>query len=619
LQIDPFLRSVFVVYEVQQVAKGKPFGRLDLAIRSVGSNDLSLSGRKVNKNVKNVLSGFFAILGINRFLTERCMRKLFIFCISFAQIFGAMAQRTAKVERPKLVVGIVIDQMRWDYLYRYYDLYRENGFKRLMNDGFNCQNTMINYLPSFTAPGHACIYTGSVPSIHGIAANDFVDNYSCTSTYCVDDRTVRRVLEGDTGIVSMSPRNLLASTITDELRLATNFKSRVYGVAVKDRASIIPAGHLANGAYWFDDSTGNFQSSTYYKEASPSWLRAFNKRRTPDSLVAQNWNLLYPANQYDQSIVDNNIYEHALKGESAPVFPHNVSMLKGRERYEVIKKIPAGNTLTFQAAKACMEGTGLGKGSDPDFLCVSLSSSDYVGHQFAPNSIEVEDMYLRLDADLAAFLDYLDKSVGKGNYLLFLTADHGAAHNPQYLIDEKMPAGFLSTHIKDELNAYLKPMFNRDDIVSYFINYQVYFNDTMIRTTHRDREKIKDAVITYFKTKPEIGYVVDMENMSRAPLPELIHTMVVNGYCRGRSGAIEVIPNPGWFEGYGVAGTTHGTWHPYDTHIPLLWYGWHIPKGETHTVVNMTDIAPTLAALLHIQMPNGCIGKPVVEIVDGKK
>lgn len=537
----------------------------------------------------------------------------------YSAIPCVFAKKAPVVSRPKLVVGLVIDQMRWDYLYRYSAQYGNRGFKRLLKDGFNCQNTMINYLPSFTAPGHTCIYTGSVPAIHGIAANDWYDNFNGRpdkKIYCTDDTAVQTVSEGSSTKKPMSPKNLLVTTITDELRLATNFQSRVFGVALKDRGSILPAGHLANGAFWLDTGTGLFCSSTYYKKPSPDWLHTFNKRKVADSLINLDWTLLDPTKAiYTQSLQDDNKkYEGNFKGEAAPVFPHSIKALKGGELYDAFERFPGGNTLTLKMAEACRDGELLGQGTATDFLCVSLSSTDYAGHQFAPNSIEIEDEYIRLDKEIADFLDYLDATVGRGNYLFFLTADHGAAHNPQFLIDSGINAGYVAGTIKKELNTFLAAKFGISP-VSQFFNYQVYINDSIVTAATADRDKIKMSIIDWFGKRPETAFVADMEHIERTTIPEPLRTMITNGYNRQRSGCIQVIPAPGWYEGYGTTGTTHGTWNPYDTHIPLLWYGWGIPKGETHAVVNMTDISATLAALLNIQMPNGCIGKPIVELI----
>ena len=533
-------------------------------------------------------------------------------------IIGATScvSRKEGVERPKIVVGLVIDQMRWDYLYRYYDLYGNTGFKRLLREGFNCENAMINYVPTFTAPGHSCIYTGSVPSIHGIAGNNWIDNATGKGVYCTDDNTVHMVGTLDPAAPSMSPKNLLTSTITDELRLATNLESRVYGVAIKDRSSILPAAHLANAAYWIDDSTGSFNSSSYYPNPNPKWLQAFNGRHQADSLIKLNWNLLLPANQYSQSLVDANQYEKSFKGEKAPVFPHKMDSLTGKNKYSAFKAMPAGNTITFNLAKACMEGEQLGAGKSTDFLCISLSSTDYAGHQFGPNSIEIEDMYLRLDKEIGDYLNFLDKYVGRGKYLFFLTADHGAAHNPQFLTDEDLPAGVMNKAITEGLNQYLKAKNGHDSIVNGFVNYQFYLDEQLIAKNGLDREKIKKEIEEFLSKKQEITYVVDLEHLSNAVLPEPLKAMVINGYHRQRSGVIQVVLNPAWYENNGATtGTTHGTWNPYDSHIPLLWYGWHVPRGQSNRVVNMTDIAATLAAMLHVQQPNGCIGVPIEGVI----
>lgn len=537
------------------------------------------------------------------------MKKSFLALLCFVSC-TAIAQQ---LQRPKLVVGIVIDQMRWDYLYRYYDRYSAGGFKRLMNRGFNCQNTFINYLPSFTAPGHASVYTGSVPSVHGIAANDWIDNNTGRYWYCTEDTSVSSI-GGSYAAGRMSPRNMRSSTITDELRLATNFKSRVFGIAIKDRGSILPAGHLANGAYWFDDSTGNFISSSFYGKNLPPWLQAFNGKRLADSLMARDWELLHPANSYTNSIEDANAYEGKFAGESSSAFPHSAKGMKNRGYYG-LRYFPGGNTITFQAAKACIKGEDLGGRTTTDFLCVSFSTTDYAGHQFGPNSVEMEDMFLRFDMELAAFLTYLDNRLGMGNYTIFLTADHGAAHNYRFLEDKKMPAGSCDLSATD-LNKALKSRFGKDSLVKAITNYQVYFNNDRLVASGYTGKEIKQVAMEWLRKQKGVAYAIDMDDIANSPIPEPVKTMVVNGYNRGRSGSIQVVLDPAWYGGHYTTGTTHGTWNPYDTHIPLLLYGWGVPKGRTHRNVNMTDIAPTLAALLHIQMPNGCVGEAITEITD---
>lgn len=532
-----------------------------------------------------------------------------LFCLILT---GAPALLLAQpTEQPKLVVGIVVDQMRWDYLYRYQDRYTEDGFKRLMQEGFNCQNTHISYLPTYTAPGHTCIYTGSVPAMHGIVANDWVDNRSGKAWYCTEDTTVQSVGGGKAGL--MSPRNMLASTITDELRLATNFRSRTYGISIKDRGAILPAGHTANAAFWYDGDNGHFISSSFYMKELPGWLQQFNQRNAGDSLMSLNWNTLYPINTYAQSTADDNPYEGVVKGEEKPVFPHLTSKAVARQDKGAIRVTPYGNTIVRMMAEACISGEQLGNKGATDFLAVSFSSSDYIGHQYGPNAIEVEDSYLRLDKELALLLTFLDQKIGTGNYTVFLTADHGGAHNTRFMNDHRLPASGVTTkEVLQQLNHHLKDRFGYDSLVHIMTNYQVYFNEKQVASHDLSRDEVKQVAKTWLKKQEGVTTVFDMEEPDNNH-PSFLYDMAVNGYFYNRSGALQIILNPGWYDAYVATGTTHGGWNPYDTHIPLLWYGWGIQQGESFSKRHMTDIAPTLAALLHIQEPNACVGMVIEE------
>lgn len=526
----------------------------------------------------------------------------------------ANGQNINKSVRPKLVVGIVVDQMRWDYLYRYYERYNADGLKMLMSKGYNCQNTNIDYLPSFTAPGHTCVYTGSVPSIHGIVANDWLDKATGKDVYCVDDATVSSV-GGSVKAGKMSPVNLYTTTVTDELRLATNRRGKVFGVGIKDRGSILPAGHTANGAFWFDDSTGNFITSSYYMNELPGWLQQFNSQRLADTFINKTWETLYPINTYLQSTTDASKYEGELPGEHTTTFPHKVSY-SDKRGYNALRYMPAGNTLTWQLAKACMEGEALGMDEQTDFLCITFSTTDYAGHNYGPNAVEVEDMYLRFDQDLADYIKYLDKKVGKGEYMLFLTADHGAAHNAEFLRDNRIPAGNAAQQDGvSSLNTFLKTKVGYDDLIVGMTNYQIYLNDDVIENKRINKSEVKKAIRAWADTQEGIAYIIDLEDRALYSAPDNICNMAYRGYDRKRSGSLQIILKPGWYSGYGPTGTTHGTWQPYDTHIPLLWYGWGIKQGETFRKTSMTDIAATLAALLHIQQPNGCIGEVITEVI----
>ena len=537
------------------------------------------------------------------------------FLFAFASIAQSKQAPAAvqQLQRPKLVVGIVVDQMRWDYLYRYYNRYGTGGFKRLLNQGFSCENTLINYLPSYTAVGHSTIFTGSVPALHGIAGNDWTDQLTGKKIYCTDDSTVQSVgNESEDG--KMSPRNLLVSTITDELRLATNFQSKVVGVSLKDRASILPAGHTATAAYWFDDASGHFISSSYYMKQLPDWVNAYNNSNKVGRLIEKGWNTLYPINTYVNSDTDDKSWEGKFKGETSSVFPHAINEAY-KQTKSSFRSTPFGNSLTLDFAATALESYQLGRGTATDFLTINCASTDYVGHMFGPNSIEVEDTYLRLDQDLASFFQLLDTKVGKGQWLVFLSADHGAAHSIGFMQEHQLPADFwYAKPLADSLNKILLAKFKTAGLIRSIMNYQVNFNLAKISSEQLDFSAIKKAAVDFLQQQPGVSYAVDVAEIGNSPVPEPIKTMIANGYNFKRSGAVQVVLAAGWFEGYSKTGTTHGTWNPYDTHIPLLFYGWNIKPGKTNRETHMTDIAATLAALLHIQVPNGCVGHVIEEV-----
>lgn len=436
------------------------------------------------------------------------MKKIKVISFLSMALLGcgtASAQQSNQVaiERPKLVVGIVVDQMRWDYLYRYQKRYTDGGFKRLLGEGFSCENTMIPYVPSVTAIGHTCIYTGSVPSIHGIAGNNFVKEGK--KVYCTDDDSVKPV--GTTSKAAlMSPRNLWVSTIGDEMKIASNGRAKVVGVALKDRASILPAGHNPNGAFWFDDQTGCFITSSYYMDRLPKWVEAFNGKRLPEQYLSQKWNTLYPKNTYTESTTDENEYENGIREGVKATLPLNLPELYKKYGYGIIRNTPFGNSLTLDMAKAAIDGEQLGADDETDLLAVSCSSTDYIGHQVGTHAIETEDTYLRLDKAIADFLAYLDSKVGKGNYLVFLSADHGAMNNAAFLQDRRIPAGsWNASATAKKLNQVLAKEYpEAGDIVKTVMNYQVFFNRDVIKSKQLDFDNIKQTVVNVLKEDPSV-------------------------------------------------------------------------------------------------------------------
>ncbi len=531
---------------------------------------------------------------------------LSVFC--FQVLIGQPIKK--EVQRPKLVVGIVIDQMRWDFLYRYANRYSSNGFNRFLNEGFNCENTFIPYAQTVTAAGHASIYTGSVPAIHGIMGNEWYDKTLGKLVYCTEDENVKII--GAENALPQSPRNLWASSICDELKLATNFRSKVIGISLKDRGGILPAGHAANAAYWYDSKSGNWISSTYYMQELPLWVNRFNARKMTDSLYKSNWNTLYPISSYIQSDNDDVKYEGKYAHETKPVFPHELSSQIGKN-YGLISVTPFGNTISLSFAKAAIENEQMGKDSVTDFIAISLSSPDYIGHQFGPNSIEIEDTYLRLDRDLASFFSHLDAKIGKGNYTTFLSADHGVAHIPEYLSNHKIAALSLTSLTTEIANAVEAKFKIKNSILST-ANYQIYLNDNLIDSVGVEKAAVKEFIINKLNKNSNTLIAFDTDEISEVNLPSTVKEMFINGFNTKLGGDIQVVLKPSYFNGW-VTGTTHGSWYNYDSHIPLLWYGWGIKKGKSNSKYYMNDIAPTLAALLHIQMPNGATGNVITEVL----
>jgi predicted AlkP superfamily pyrophosphatase or phosphodiesterase len=539
------------------------------------------------------------------------MRKLSSIILILFISFSVQAQ---SIPRPKLVVGLVVDQMRWDYLYRYYDRYAENGgFKRLLNQGFSCENTMIPYTPTVTACGHSTIYTGSVPAISGMTGNFWWDIEQHREVYCTEDKSVTTV--GSSSVLGqMSPRNLLVTTVCDELRLATNFRSKVIGIAIKDRGGILTAGHSANAAYWYDNTVGDWITSSYYMKDLPKWVKDFNARKLVDKYYQQGWNTLYPINTYTQSTEDDKPWEARPFG-AGKNFPYDMKSFVGKN-YGMIPFMPQGNSLTAELAKAAVTGEQLGADDVTDFLAISFSSPDYIGHSFGPNSIEEEDNYLRLDKEFGELLDFLDSKVGKDQYLVFLSADHGVVQIPAFLKDHHIPAGSVDMFdLVKRVNASLKDKFGKENLVVSQDNYQLYLNHPAMDSAHLEKEEVKKWIIGFLSADSGIARVFAIDKLTETTLNATQKNMLANGYYPNRSGDIQIILEPQFIDGFTAAGTTHGLWNPYDAHIPLVWYGWGVKHGNTNRETYMTDIAPTIAALLHIQMPSGSVGKVIPEIM----
>lgn len=529
--------------------------------------------------------------------------------------FGQTKNTTIE-NRPKLMVGIMVDQMRWDYLYRFEKHFSEGGLKRMMKDGYAFHNVMIDYVPTVTAIGHASVYTGSVPSIHGIAGNDWIDRETGKSRYVTTDTSVKGVGASSEKIGAHSPRSLWSTTITDQLGIATGFKSKIVGVSLKDRASILPAGHNPLGAFWFDEGTGNFITSSYYMDSLPNWLVDFNNAKVGEKLVSQGWNTIKPISEYTESTRDDVPWEGLIGSATKPTFPYANLKNDYQKNKGVIRTTPFGNTLTLSAAQAAIDGYKMGDDDITDFLVINLASTDYVGHTFGVNSIEVEDTYIRMDRDLEQFFNYLDKKIGKGNYTVFLTADHGAAHSVGYMQENKMATGYFAEGWEKELPIAIEKEFGASNLLLGVDNYQIYLDHRAIEDKGLELEAVKDFVLKYAKSQKDVLYAIDLNDIGDSPVPSLIKERVINGYNWQRSGDIQLVSLDGMLPSYAKKGTTHSVWNSYDAHIPLLFMGKGIKHGSSVKPYHMSDIASTVAQLLKIENPSGSIGNPIVEIME---
>ncbi len=539
--------------------------------------------------------------------------------MAFAQTNAVKSNsKTPNSKLPKLVIGIVVDQMRVDYLYRYQSKFSKNGFKKLLTNGSFFANTHFNYVPTVTAPGHAAIFTGATPSINGIAGNYWFDTQKRKRVYCVADADAKAIgIESNSHKVSA--KNCVSSTIGDELKMASNGKSKVFGIAQKDRAAILPAGHAADGVYWLDGSSGKFVTSSYYQMQLPSWLTAFNDSKLAAKYLKNGWNTLLPISEYTESISDDNNYEMPLN-KTKPTFPYTFENELAKNEVKIISATPYGNTLTKDAAIELILKENLGQDEQTDFLSISFSSTDLIAHDYGIRSIEVEDTYLRLDKDLEDLINLLEAKIGKDNFVLFLSADHGGAENWLQLNDSKIPGGKVESNM---LEQKVKALFNGyfgDTLLLNYENNQLYLND----------EAIGNKKINLNELVQKLNQFIKQDNLPGVTMAYLSETIMNNGYQSNdllslvkkglymkRAGQIVLTYDPAYNE-WGSKGTTHESGYSYDTHVPLLFYGKNIKAATYYEKTNITQIAPTISFLLNIAKPNGCLDEPIYQLLERK-
>ncbi len=512
-------------------------------------------------------------------------------------------QPKSAANNPKLVVNIVVDQLRYDYIPLYWDKFEDDGFKRLVKKGFSFENNHFNYFPTFTGPGHASVYTGTTPATHGIVGNAWYDRSIDESMYVVSDSTVNPVgTDSDAG--QMSPRNLLSTTVTDELKSASP-ESKVIGVSSKDRGAVLAAGHRGDAAYWYEGESGKFVSSSFYVSELPQWVQTFNQEGLAKEFANTTWETLLPMDQYTESSADDRSYEGTFENEDAPVFPHDLGANRG-DGYGIINSTPFGNTLITELAKSAIDGESLGSGDATDFLGVSYSSTDYVGHMYGPHSIELQDTYLRLDRNIADMLDYLDEEVGEGNYLIVLTSDHGVVDVPQELINKNLPGGYFDSDTAvDELSEFLATEFGNKDWIEDYTNQQVYLDRDLVEENGLSLKVVQDKAADFLLQFEGVLSTNTANNLQYKNYSSGQQKMYQNGFMYDRSGDVFIQLKSGWLDSDYPTGTSHGSPYNYDTHVPLIFYGWGIEQGSTTRKTSIPQIAPTISNILNIPLPSG--------------
>jgi len=502
----------------------------------------------------------------------------------------------------KLVVGIVVDQMRFDYIYRFWNEFNENGFKRLVNNGHFFRNCQFGYVPTYTGPGHASIFTGTTPSVHGIIANDWYDKKSGEYIYCAGDgemHTVCSCHEKKIDIVAadgkMSPHHMLTTTFSDEIKLFNN-KSKVYGISLKDRGAILPAGHTADGAFWLNNEA-QWITSTFYMQELPKYVEEINANNPAYTYLQGKWE---------------------VEGE----FSHNLDELYAQGS-KSIKTTPFGNTILKDLALEVIEKEKLGQDEHTDVITISFSSTDYIGHKYGPHAPEIKDTYIRLDKDIAEILNVLDKQIGKENIILFITADHGVVSEPSELIERKIPAGYFDKNIMiTELKEHLMKEYNfpsidncNECIANYSNNHLFLNHEYILKNLKLNIKEVRQTCANFLLKYEWVKNTYTSDQLHENEYQDSFHSLVQKGYNQKRSGDVIVNLQTGWLSSHWESGgTTHGSSFSYDTHVPLIFWGGDIPKGKTDRKVNIRDIAPTISMILGVSYPNGCTGNPLPEI-----
>lgn len=582
-----------------------------------------------------------------RLTTQRRLHRPALTLLLGLLIIGSLgplctrAQRTTAPaqQRPRLLLLIVVDQFRYDYLERFGDLFGPDGFRLLMGDGALWTQANYDHFPTYTAAGHATMMTGAYPAESGIVGNEWIDRASGKRISSVSDDAVRLLGSGDPNEGASSPRKLMSSTVGDELRLLTNDRSKVIGISVKDRSAILPAGRHANAAYWLSN-TGAMASSTYYFSQLPAWVIAFNATKPADKYFSAKWERLLPESEYVKHAGPDSAPWEKVSSASGDTnaFPHTITggaKAPNPNFYDAFRHSPFSNELLISFAEAAMTNEQLGQDDDTDVLTVSFSANDYVGHRYGPYSQEVMDVTLRVDRQIATLLDFVQTRVGLGNTLVVFTADHGVSSIPEHaaalgLGGARVKTADILAAVRAAISARYNPQGKSPDptadyILKYnwsgvvtdaFINGNVYFNYDALKRDNVDLEEISKVVARAALTIPGVARSFTRAQLLRGEtsITDPIERRVVHGFYPTRSGDVVMIAGPYKYLG-DMTTATHGSPYSYDTHVPVIIMGAGIVPGRYLEPASPADIAPTLSALLRVTKPSSATGRVLMEAI----
>ena len=544
------------------------------------------------------------------------LRFLFSVLLSFFLVVAPLSAQTRRPAAPKikLVVGIVIDQFRYDYLTRFADQFGEGGFKRLLQGGAVFSNAHYPYSPTVTACGHAAFMSGANPAHNGIIGNTWFDRATGKSVTSVADANTK-LLGGKEEAAGMSPARLVGSTLGDQLKFHTAEQAKVIGVSYKDRSAILPVGKHPNGAYWFSTTNGAFVSSTYYFNELPAWVKKFNQEQNPSRYFGKAWERLLPEAAYARSLRDDYPHEKLTTGTKFPHIINGGEQTPGSKFYTHFELSPFANDHLAAFAKAAIENEKLGQDDVTDLLTISFSSNDLVGHSFGPYSQEVQDITLRTDRTLTELFAYLDQKIGLQNIVVALTADHGVSPIPEHAQEYGLGGRIEAKAISEAAEAALDKRFGEEKWVLTLNNGNIYFDYAALERRKASREEVEQIASVAIRQVPGIAECFTHTQIVTGQLPQTaVARSVAAGFYPARNGDLVIVPQPFYLAGETIV-ASHGTPYSYDTHVPVIFYGAGIKAGNFTTTSSPLDIAPTLAAILKIARPSNSVGQILSEAI----